>query len=118
MSHNEPELAEAKPVGASTLGVRGQYTRSRSRRWPVGGEHVSHSAHGGEGLHALAAGSLFVAVVAFSRMYLGVHYLSDVLESVPISSAGILAWLPVWNHLIAPRISRIHPIQRLEKQGP
>lgn len=66
----------------------------------------------------MAAGSLFVAVVAFSRMYLGVHYLSDVLESVPISSAGILAWLPVWNHLIAPRISRIHPIQRLEKQGP
>ena len=68
-------------------------------------------------LTALAAGSLFVAVVAFSRMYLGVHYLSDVLASVPISSAGILAWLPVWNHLIAPRISRIHLIQRFEARA-
>jgi len=53
--------------------------------------------------------------VAFSRMYLGVHYLSDVLASVPISCAGILAWLPVWNHLVAPRISRIQLIQRLEQ---
>lgn len=65
-------------------------------------------------LAALAAGSLFIAVVAFSRMYLGVHYLSDVIGSVLISSAAILAWLPAWNNLIAPRISRVHLIQRLE----
>ncbi|HEY8754540.1 MAG TPA: phosphatase PAP2 family protein [Arthrobacter sp.] len=65
-------------------------------------------------LAALAAGSLFIAVVAFSRMYLGVHYLSDVIGSVLISSAAILAWLPVWNNLIAPRISRLHLIQGLE----
>jgi membrane-associated phospholipid phosphatase len=58
-------------------------------------------------LAALATGSLFVALVAFSRMYLGVHYLSDVVGSVLISSAAILAWLPVWNNFFAPRISGI-----------
>ncbi|MEO5992642.1 MAG: phosphatase PAP2 family protein [Arthrobacter sp.] len=65
-------------------------------------------AHGtGQRLTVLAAGSLFATVVAFSRMYLGVHYLSDVIGSVLISSAAILAWLPVWNKVIAPRISGI-----------
>lgn len=64
-------------------------------------------------LTVLAAGSLFVAVVAFSRMYLGVHYLSDVIGSVLISGAAILAWLPVWNNLVAPRISGKLP-RRLE----
>jgi membrane-associated phospholipid phosphatase len=72
-------------------------------------------AHGtGQRLAVLAAGSLVVALVAFSRMYLGVHYLSDVIGSVLISSAAVLAWLPVWNKLIAPRISRVHLISGLE----
>lgn len=72
----------------------------------------------GQRLVLLAAGSLFVAVVAFSRMYLGVHYLSDVTGSVFISAAAILAWLPVWNNLIAPRISWVHLIRRLENRAP
>ncbi|MET3720329.1 MULTISPECIES: phosphatase PAP2 family protein [unclassified Arthrobacter] len=72
-------------------------------------------AHGaGQRLAVLAAGSLFVAIVAFSRMYLGVHYLSDVIGSVLISSAAILAWLPVWNNLVAPRISGIGLIRGFE----
>lgn len=72
-------------------------------------------AHGtGQRLAVLAAGSLFVAVVAFSRMYLGVHYLSDVIGSVLISSAAILAWLPVWNNLITPRIFTLPLIRRFE----
>lgn len=54
---------------------------------------------------AMAAGVVFVAVVAFSRLYLGVHYPSDVIASVFISSAAILLWLPVWNNFIAPRLS-------------
>lgn len=65
-------------------------------------------------LTVLAAGLLFVAVVAFSRIYLGVHYLTDVIGSVLISSAAILAWLPLWNNLIAPRISGGKLIRRLE----
>ncbi|MET3810424.1 phosphatase PAP2 family protein [Arthrobacter sp. UYEF3] len=72
----------------------------------------------GQRLALLAAGSFFVAVVAFSRMYLGVHYLSDVAGSVCISAAAVLAWLPVWNNLIAPRISRVHLIQKFETTAP
>ncbi|HET6270891.1 MAG TPA: phosphatase PAP2 family protein [Arthrobacter sp.] len=64
-------------------------------------------------LAALIGGTLFVAVVAFTRMYLGVHYLSDVVGSVFISSAAILAWAPVWNNFIAPRISGNSFIQGL-----
>ncbi|MCY0906145.1 phosphatase PAP2 family protein [Arthrobacter sp. H14-L1] len=53
----------------------------------------------------LGIGAVFVALVAFSRLYLGVHYLSDVLGSVFIASAAILAWLPIWNNLLAPRFT-------------
>ncbi|MFQ4149546.1 phosphatase PAP2 family protein [Arthrobacter sp. LAPM80] len=52
---------------------------------------------------AIAVGTVFVAVVAFTRLYLGVHYPSDVFASVLIASAAILAWLPVWNNIIAHR---------------
>ncbi len=53
---------------------------------------------------SMATGIVFVALVAFSRLYLGVHYLSDVIASVLIASAAILIGLPVWNHFIAPRL--------------
>ncbi|POH72502.1 phosphoesterase PA-phosphatase [Arthrobacter glacialis] len=49
-------------------------------------------------------GTVLVAVVAFTRVYLGVHYPSDVIASVFIASAAILAWLPVWDNLIAHRL--------------
>jgi membrane-associated phospholipid phosphatase len=68
-------------------------------------------------LAALVAGTLFVAVVAFSRMYLGVHYLSDVIGSVLISSAAILAWLSVWNHVIAPWLSASPWVHGLEARA-
>ena len=55
---------------------------------------------------AIATGAVFVALVAFSRLYLGVHYPSDVVASLFIAGAAILAWLPVWNNLIAPRFNR------------
>jgi undecaprenyl-diphosphatase len=47
-------------------------------------------------------------------MYLGVHYLSDVIGSIFISGAAILAWLPLWNNLMAPRLSRADRVQGLE----
>jgi hypothetical protein len=53
---------------------------------------------------SLTIGAVFVATVAFSRLYLGVHYLSDVLASVLISSAAILLWFTVWNNLVVPRL--------------
>lgn len=67
---------------------------------------------------ALTAGTLFVALVAFSRLYLGVHYPTDVAGSVFISSASILAWLPVWNNLIAPRLPGTKPAGRLQDRTP
>ncbi|WP_238703519.1 MULTISPECIES: phosphatase PAP2 family protein [unclassified Arthrobacter] len=67
---------------------------------------------------AVGLGAAGVALVAFSRLYLGVHYLSDVAGSVVISTAAILAWLPLWNNLIAPRLARTALIGRLERGRP
>lgn len=58
---------------------------------------------------ALVAGVVLVAWVAFSRLYLGVHYPSDVVASVLIASGAILIWLPVWNNLIEPRLGQAPP---------
>ncbi|MEZ2390219.1 phosphatase PAP2 family protein [bacterium RCC_150] len=52
-------------------------------------------------------GGVFAVVVALSRLYLGVHYPSDVAGSLLISTAGVLFWLPLWNNLIEPRLDRI-----------
>ncbi|MBT2533299.1 phosphatase PAP2 family protein [Arthrobacter sp. ISL-48] len=54
-------------------------------------------------------GSIFAATVGLSRLYLGVHYPTDVAGSLLISTAGILFWLPLWNNIIEPRLSRISP---------
>lgn len=55
---------------------------------------------------AAVAGAVLVIVVAYSRLYLGVHYPSDVLGAVLISTAAVLFWLPVWNRLIEPPLRR------------
>lgn len=57
----------------------------------------------------LAAGVVVIAWVAFSRLYLGVHYPSDVIASVFIASSAILLWLPVWNNLIEPHLGQTPP---------
>jgi membrane-associated phospholipid phosphatase len=72
---------------------------------------LAHNA--AQRLAALIGGTRFVAGVAFTRMYLGVHYLSDVIGSVLISSAAVLAWAPIWNNFIAPRVSGNSFIQGL-----
>ncbi|MDY7530037.1 phosphatase PAP2 family protein [Cryobacterium sp. 10C2] len=58
-------------------------------------------------------GAFFVVAVALSRLYLGVHYPTDVLGSLLISTAGIVLWLPLWNRLIEPRLRHTALISKL-----
>ena len=58
---------------------------------------------------AVLAGVLFTAAVGLSRVYIGVHYPTDVLGSVLITTAGILIWLAFWNNLIEPRLLSARP---------
>lgn len=58
-------------------------------------------------------GGIFAIMVAVSRLYLGVHYPTDVAGSLLISTAGILFWLPLWNNLIEPRLRRISRINKM-----
>lgn len=68
-------------------------------------------------LTAVVAGVLFTAITAVSRMYLGVHYPTDVIGSLLIVTAAVLIWLPVWGNLVFPRLSRSAPLLRLAESG-
>ena len=63
---------------AMVYGIAAAYLVCRSRHWAPR-------------VMALTLGCAMVALVAFSRVYLGVHYLSDVLASLAVA----LAWLSV-----------------------
>jgi membrane-associated phospholipid phosphatase len=45
----------------------------------------------------VALGAIFIVFVAYARLYVGVHYLTDVLASVFASIAGILIFNIVWT---------------------
>ena len=62
---------------------------------------------------AIAAGAIVVVVVATSRLYLGVHYPTDVTGSVMISAAALMVWLPIWNLRIEPLLLRSTLLARL-----
>lgn len=75
------------------------YFLLRHRRW---GEWV------------LVAGLAATVLVALSRLYVGVHYPTDVIASVPASLAGIVLWCGLWNRYAPPLLARVPLISRLE----
>lgn len=52
---------------------------------------------------AAAARALLTAVL--SGVDLGAHYPTDVIGSIVVSAAAVLAWLPVWNRIFGPRLA-------------
>jgi undecaprenyl-diphosphatase len=60
---------------------------------------------------ALAGAIVMVALVAFSRLYLGAHYLSDVLAAMCSSTAWLVLCLAGGHALVARRLRRagFHP---------
>ena len=75
-------------VASATLfyGMLTAYLVSRTRDWRMRGALV-------------AAGALMVALVALSRLYLGVHYFSDVLAALAESCAWLALCLAVCSSL-------------------
>ncbi|HEX2863066.1 MAG TPA: phosphatase PAP2 family protein [Deinococcales bacterium] len=66
-----------------------------------------------------AAGVLFTAAVGLSRVYLGVHYPTDVIGSVLVGTAAMLVWLPVWNRAAGPRLAQaLERRQGRQQPGP
>lgn len=61
---------------------------------------------------ALALGIVMVIVVALSRLYIGVHYPTDVAASVIAASAAILFFTGLWNRYAMAIIARIRVLAR------
>ncbi|WP_308466808.1 phosphatase PAP2 family protein [Rathayibacter soli] len=49
-------------------------------------------------------GALATVLVAFSRMYLGVHYPTDVMAAIVYSAAAAALFLVIWLGMLLPRI--------------
>ncbi|MGT2464258.1 phosphatase PAP2 family protein [Sinomonas atrocyanea] len=70
--------------------------------------------HRRSGVWVLVAGLAVTFLVALSRVYVGVHYPTDVIASIPASLAGIILWCGLWNRFAPPLIARVPLIGRLE----
>lgn len=68
------------------------------------------------GTWILVVGLLASAFVAWTRVYVGMHYPMDVLVSFPASIAGIFLFAGVWNRLAPPVLAKVPFITRLESR--
>ncbi len=80
-------------AAAALFAVLAALTLHRRRRWAT-----------------LMVGVPLVAVVGASRMYLGVHYLADVIASVVFAGGSILAVFALARTRLA-RLTRLNPPQ-------
>jgi undecaprenyl-diphosphatase len=53
------------------------------------------------------AGVAVVALVAFSRLYIGAHYPTDVLGSLLVSSSAIICLTGLWRAWLQPRLTQV-----------
>ncbi|MEZ0067296.1 membrane-associated phospholipid phosphatase [Streptacidiphilus sp. MAP12-20] len=70
--------------------------RGTHRQWPVA-------------LGGLAA----VALVGFSRLYIGAHYPTDILGSVLVSTSAIICLCGIWHTWLLPRLDKIPVVSPL-----
>lgn len=60
----------------------------------------------------LACGAVMAVAVAASRVYLGVHYPTDVAASFPVSIAGITFFAGLWNRYALRLLARVNVLRR------
>ncbi|MFD4552995.1 phosphatase PAP2 family protein [Streptomyces sp. NPDC058469] len=63
-------------------------------------------------------GAAAVALIAFSRLYIGAHYPIDVLGSVLVSSSAIICLTGIWHAWLLPRLHLIPFLDRFGPLGP
>jgi undecaprenyl-diphosphatase len=61
---------------------------------------------------AIVAGLVLTAVVAASRLYIGVHYPIDVLASILAASAAVLFFTGLWNRYAPTTLSKLTVLAR------
>jgi membrane-associated phospholipid phosphatase len=95
------EGAGSFPSGHTTFAVAlalGIYFLARETRWVV---------------PVVICGLLFTVLVAGSRLYLGVHYPSDIAGSFLVATAAITFYAGLWNRYGVPVLRRVTLLNRL-----
>jgi hypothetical protein len=70
------------------------------------------------GCTPIPPGAVSAGLRSWRWLCLGVHCPSDVAGYVFISGSAILSWLPVWNNLVVPGLSRSAFVSRWEDRIP
>lgn len=100
------ESSGSFPSGHTTFAVAlaiGVYFLARGSRWVI---------------LAVVGGVAFSLLVAFSRLYLGVHYPSDVAGSFLVAAAAITVYSGLWNRYGLRMLRRIPVLQRIGQIPP